>query len=34
MSSNAKKYIEENYQWDKIMKKYDKAITYITDINE
>ena len=33
MGINGKKYVENYYQWDKIMKKFDKAFKYIKQTN-
>lgn len=33
LEQNAKRYVEENYQWDVIMKKYDDIIEYVAKNN-
>jgi glycosyltransferase involved in cell wall biosynthesis len=34
MRANAQKYVEENYQWNDIMQKFDDAIKMITEEKE
>lgn len=34
MRANAKKYVEENYQWNDIMQKFDDAIKMIAGEKE
>ena len=34
MCYNAKKYVEQNYKWDVVLRKFDETIHYVAGKNE